>query len=230
MPQKADPRISQLAHHPGSCHPILDLAPAALKVAGGRARSREEQAGDHVELDPAARKGIRDLGHTTGAAIGQPGRRVRVGVLHGRDWLQVEHQHRRTPPLHRRQHLRGGRIGADVTDDQIHVVGSKLVARRLRGRSRIDQPRRHNLRPHFCQPSFHLLLVANQQIPQPLKLRPIGRQPDPKNPYTSALRTHRYLLHSFFFLWLANLSTQCPSIDLGQTNRTRQQAAAHLLL
>ncbi len=104
--QEADAGVVELAHDARGLHPFLDLAPAADVVLFGVALGRKEQPGDHVELDAAAGKGIGDLRHAAGAAVGQPFAGVGVGIVQRRRRLQVEDEHGRLASLHRRQHLR----------------------------------------------------------------------------------------------------------------------------
>ncbi len=103
--EKADAAVVQLAHNAGRLHPLLDLAPGAVVVLLGVTRGRVEQAGDDVELDAAAGKGVGDLGHAAGTACRQPFARVGIGIVERWHRLQVEDQHGRLAALHRRQHL-----------------------------------------------------------------------------------------------------------------------------
>src|SRR5215217_7920495 len=119
--------------------PLFYLRPGVLVVV--------ESTGDDVEGDGGTLEGVGDLGHAAGRAVREPLSGVRMRVVEGGTWLEVQDDHRDPGLTDRGQDLRARRVGGGVAEDEIHPLFGEPFARSVRFRGRIDEAWRDDRRP-----------------------------------------------------------------------------------
>src|SRR5215210_3959694 len=121
------------------------------------------------------------LRRTRGRAVCEPLACVRVLVIQGRAWLEVQDDDGDSCFLDRGEDLRARRVGSGVTEDVIHPLFREPFARGVRFRGRVDEAWRDDRGPP-ADPLLDAPLVAFQPLLQPVELFPVGLEPDPKDP------------------------------------------------
>ena len=156
------------------------LDPAAQAIPGRIAR--EQRARDGVVRDACARERAGELRHAAGRAVREPLARRHRLVVEAARRLQVEDHDRHLRGLHRRQHLRGRRVGRRVEHDDVDAAGGEQVARLARALGGVDETGRDDIGAELGEPPLDVALVAEQPLVQALELRPVGGQADAQEP------------------------------------------------
>ena len=133
--------VGQPAFHAGRQNPLFDLFPGPDRFrAGGcvfirhgdlRCIIKAQQAVDDVAIDAGTVESVSHLRYRAGSAVCQPLAGSCPGIVNFGCGLQIQDDNRGFTDLMHRQNRGAVYVGTGMSEDQIHIVGVKILARLL---------------------------------------------------------------------------------------------------